>query len=601
MRPIFVLVGILGGVIPALAQTTQLSPFGDLIVVTASLEEEERQELPSSVEVIDHQEIEARQATSIAELLATATGATVLRSGSAGQVTSLFSRGTESDQTLVLWNGVELNNPFFGGFNWAFLPADGVERVEVARGPFSSLYGGDALGGVVQILSRSDKFGTLRVEAGEEGYGRFGLSAGVGLGSGRIDIAGHVRQGEGRFDNEFFDGEELVARGEWEVAPGQSLGLVVRAADADTGIPFSGGLASPRRRISWQERQLALPYRFERGDWQVRAQLSRVTYKNAFRDPDDAFGFTAGDTASEALRARTVAARHQGAGAWIAFGVEWERLEVDDRSVFGSNLRGESQRTGALFAQLRRDIGLVGLEAGLRHDDNSVFGSQTSPRLGVLLRLGRGARLRASYGEAFRAPSIGELFFPLSGNPDLQPETGKSFELGVEQTAGSWRWGLTAFENRLENLIDFDFVSFTNVNVGRARSQGVEVEASYHGDLVSLRWNGTYLEAEDRESGLDLLRRPRESANLVLTLSPGDWVWNLTSRFVGRREDIDPSTFARADNASFVAMDLAVQHRLTERLIPYARIENLLDREYSEVLGFPAPRLTLIGGLALDF
>ncbi len=320
MRQLLALVGILGGVIPAAAQISNPPPVQDIIVVTASLEEAEKQELPSSVEVIDREEIEARQSTNVADLLATATGVTVLRSGAAGQVTSLFSRGTESDQTLVLWNGVELNNPFFGGFNWAFLPADGVERVEVVRGPFSSLYGGDAVGGVVQIISRSEDGARVRIEAGEDGYGRIAVTGGHRLGNGRFDVAGHLRRGDGRFDNEFFDGEELMARGEWRIARNGSLGLVVRAADADTGIPFAGGAAAPRRRISWQERQLAVPFQSEIGDWRVRAQLSWVTYDNAFRDPDDAFGFTAGDTASEALRVRSVASYRRSSGSWVAFG-----------------------------------------------------------------------------------------------------------------------------------------------------------------------------------------------------------------------------------------------------------------------------------------
>ncbi|MEE8138181.1 MAG: TonB-dependent receptor, partial [Thermoanaerobaculia bacterium] len=449
MRQLLALVGILGGVIPTAAQTSQTPPFQEIIVVTASLEEEEKRELPSSVEVIDHEEIEARQSTTVADLVATATGATVMRSGAPGQVTSLFIRGTESDHTLVLWNGVELNNPFFAGFNWAFIPSDGVERVEVERWPFSSLYGGDALGGVVQIISSSEDGARVRLEAGEDGYGRIAVTGGRRLGNGRFDVAGHLRRSDGRFDNEFFDGEELVTRGEWRIARGRSLGFVVRAADAETGIPFTGGLPSPRRRISWRERQLAVPFRAEIGDWRVRAQLSRVTYDSAFRDPEDAFGFTAADTESEALRARSVASYRRSSGSWVAFGAEWERLEVDDRSVFGVNLEGESQRTSAFFAELRRALGPVALELGLRYDDNSAFGSQTSPRLGLLVALGEGIRFRASYGEAFRAPSIGELFFPFSGNPDLEPETSESFELGVEQTLGRWRWGIVAFENRL--------------------------------------------------------------------------------------------------------------------------------------------------------
>ena len=129
----------------------------------------------------------------------------------------------------------------------------------------------------------------------------------------------------------------------------------------------------------------------------------------------------------------------------------------------------------------------------------------------------------------------------------------------------------------------------------------MELEAGWRSDLVRVRWNGTYLEAEDRVRGRDLLRRPRESANLVLTISPSNWRLNLTSRYVGRRDDIDPVTFVRSEVGGFVRLDLAVERRMTSWLTPYARIENLLDREHEEVLGFPAPRMTLVGGLAFGF
>ena len=268
--------------------------FAELLVVTATLEGQTDVELPASIEVIDAAEIAARQATRVVDLLATVAGVSVARSGAPGQVTSLFTRGTESDHTLVLWNGVPLNNPYFGGFNWAFLPTDGVDRVEVVRGPFSSLYGGDALGGVVHILSGEGPAGgggTLRLEAGEDGYSRLGLAAGLRRGAARLDVAGHVRRGDGRFENEFFDGEEVVARADWGLGTDMRLGLVARAGNSDTGIPFSGGSPSLERRIGFQQRELAVPFEAAVGDWSVRARVSRVTYATEFRDPLDAFGF----------------------------------------------------------------------------------------------------------------------------------------------------------------------------------------------------------------------------------------------------------------------------------------------------------------------
>ncbi|MFP5288770.1 MAG: TonB-dependent receptor domain-containing protein, partial [Thermoanaerobaculia bacterium] len=232
---------------------------------------------------------------------------------------------------------------------------------------------------------------------------------------------------------------------------------------------------------------------------------------------------------------------------------------------------------------------------------NDVFGAETSLRAGAVLSLSGSTRLRASYGEAFRAPSLGELFFPFFGNPDLQPETRESWELGLEHEAGGWRFALTGFENHLRNLIDFDPVTFVSINIGRARSRGIEGEVGVKRGIFGALLTGTYQEAEDQDTGLALLRRPEESASLVLTAKPGDWAFNLEGRYVGDRPDLDESTFSRRENPAYTRVDVAVRWRALSWLAPYARVENVTDEEYEQVLLYPAPGRTLIGGVALEF
>ena len=601
MRYALLLAGIVGGSIPVVAQSPAPVVIDENIVVIASLESEAVRQLPASVTIIESPEIEARQSTEVSDLLRVVPGLDVVRSGSPGQVTSLFTRGTDSDSTLVLWNGIELNDPYFGGFNWAFLPTEGVDRVEVVRGPFSSLYGGDALGGVVQIFSANRDGGDVHFEGGSNGYLRGAVSAGTQLGPTRFEVTGHLRRGEGQLDNDFYDSEELMARFEWLMAPGVSLGVVARANDSKTGIPLSGGAPSPNREISWQERQLAIPFRAELGRWQIDARLSAVAYDSAFRDPDDPFGFTASDTESESRRARAVASYAFAPDRWIAFGSEYDRAEVTDSSVYGVSLDGENQSTWAMFGELFHTLGPVTLDLGVRYDDNDVFGSQTSPRLGAIYSISERLRVRGSYGRAFRAPSIGELFFPVTGNPDLQPEINNSVELAVDYAADSWRVGITGFENRLENLIDFDFVAFRNVNVGRAKTRGLELEAGYRTRLLVLRWNATLLDTEDLETGLALLRRPERTSSLVATVYPEPFTVNATLRYVGERADVDPITFVRSVNDGYLRLDLAAAWRVTGWIAPYARIENVADEEYAEALGFPAPGRTFVGGLEVSF
>ena len=382
---------------------------------------------------------------------------------------------------------------------------------------------------------------------------------------------------------------------------GASLGLLVRANDSDTGIPRDGARVSPNRRIAWREREVALPLRFETGRWQLEGQLSRTTFDNAFRDPDDPFGFTSSDTDSESLRGRAVTSVRVRDGLKLSFGSDYERLEVTSSSVFGTNFEGAHQRTWAVFGQASYGHGPLQLELGARRDDNDVYGGQTSARAGAVVALPGGFRVRASYGESFRAPSLGELFFPGSGNPGLRPETGESLEAGLEHEAGSWRAGLTVFENRQRNLIDFEFVTFTNVNIGRARSRGLEGEVAYRKGIFSAELNATYLKAEDLDQKLPLLRRPERSANLELSAQPGNWTLNLTGRYVGDRPDVDPITFARSESPSYARFDFALRRTVLLWLAPYARVENLSDEKYGPALGFPAPGRTWVGGLAVNF
>lgn len=606
MRNAVVLVAVLGGALPISGQSPTPTPqppvsvFRDSVVVSSSLREQEKADSSATVESIDREEIERRQATSISEVLGTLPGMAVVQQGGVGQLTSVFTRGAESDQILVLWNGIELNDPYFGGFNWAFLPTEGVERIEVVRGPYSALYGSDAVGGVVQVLSGGADGGSLRLEGGGDGYGRGAFAWGRSWERVRLDLTAHSQRSDGELDNAFFDSDELTARFDWTLAPGWTVGLLTRGNESESGIPLSGGSASPQRRIAWQERQAAVPIRGRWGAWSLDATLSRVDYDSSFRDPEDAFGFTRSDTESSSERARLVLSRSLGDGFWLAGGGELEQLEVNDSSTFGVNLDAASHENRSLFTQAHGIAGKLRFDLGVRWDDSEAFGSQVSPRLGAVWRFSETTRLRASYGEAFRAPSIGELFFPFSGNPRLEPETAESYELGVEHAADDWRLALTLFDTRQENLIDFDFVTFANVNLGRARSRGVEAELGLRRGGWSVDLNATLLDAEDRVTDEALLRRPDESANLVVTWSGERWTLNAVARYVGERPDVDPVTFSRTTNEAYQTLDLAGSWQASGSFSPYLRLENALDESYEPALGFPAEGRRLVAGLHID-
>jgi vitamin B12 transporter len=453
----------------------------------------------------------------------------------------------------------------------------------------------------VQVLTGGGSGGSVLLEAGDGGHARVAASGRGEVGPARLAAAGHSRQSDGEIDNDSFDSDALMASADFDLGPSVGVGLVARAHDSEVGVPFSGGAATPRRTNSWRAREIALPFDAVLGDWVLEGRLSRVFHDRELHDPDDPSGFTFAGSESTSRRARMVASHRFDDDLWLAVGGEHEEQEVDSGSVFGTDLDGDSQSTRAAFAQLFWAAGAWRFDLGLRHDDHDAFGARTTPRVGVVRRLGKRSRLRAAYGEGFRAPSIGELYFPFSGNPDLLPEESSSVEVGYQLDGRRWSASLTAFENELENLIDFEFVSFRNVNVGRARTRGVELGAARRWDRADLRLQVTQLDAEDLASGLALLRRPEWRASAVAAWRPEEWTFSATAVHTGERADVDPITFLRRPNPAHQRLDLAVRYEGWPRFAPYARVENATDERYAEALGFDAPGRQWIGGVDLRF
>ena len=291
---------------------------------------------------------------------------------------------------------------------------------------------------------------------------------------------------------------------------------------------------------------------------------------------------------------------------WWAGGGEWERVRVTDGGTFGTNLDDARQRTAAAFTELHLERGRLAADLGVRRDDNDAYGGATSPRLGIVVAATPELRVRASYGESFRAPALVELYYPFTGNPDLRPERGRTAEVGVGWQRGAWSVDVATFEARQRDLITYDFVANRNENVGRARSRGVDGELRFRsdirGDQVDLRLGGMRLDAEDRTSGARLRNRPRSTAHLVAIARPGDAVLSAVVSWVGERINVFPEfPYADTVNPAYATLDLAASWELRKGIAPYARLLNALDREYEAVLGFPASGRTLIGGVRLEW
>jgi vitamin B12 transporter len=594
MRTVFVL-SLVVVTSPLLAQSPPAATVREELLVTATLEPQPEERVPGTVDLLSVDEIERRSTGDALDLLRTVPGLAVVQAGSPGKQASVFTRGAASAATLVLWNGVELNDPAFAGFDWSLLSTDGLARIEVVRGPYSALWGSAAMGGVVQLVTRrgGERGGALRLEAGSHDFARASGDGAARFGGLALDLAGHLRTGEGELPNDGYDGGEIVLRAELEPSAASRVGLLVRRNEAEIGLPFDFfGSPSPAREQRFDSTALGLPASFTGERWSVEGALARVESTLALADPDDPFAAAATDARRDSARA--VVRRTVERFGWIAAGGEAERETASTSSAFGPGLDGERAGARALFAQVGASRGRWSAEVGLRRDRHDVFGGATSARGGAAFRVHDRLLVRASLGESFRAPSLGDLYFPGFANPDLEPERGRSLELGAEATFGSVRVGATGFENDFRDLIQFDFATFRPENVGRARARGVEAWIAFRRGGLDLRAGATRLDAEDRATGEPLPRRPEWSGQLVASFARARFAAHAALVGVGERIDVGGVALG-----GYATVDAGASFAWTPRLEPYLRIENLLDRAYEEATGFPAPGRTFALGLAL--
>lgn len=591
----------------------------DELVVTATRTPVALAQMASAADVVSAADLDRRQQSSLLNALGTAPGLPTATSGQGGAATSLFTRGSNSNHTLFLIDGVRFNDANTDYFNLlGGLTLGANERVEIVRGPQSPLHGGTALGGVValdQIRGCGPASGRVVAEAGSHGTAQAGVSAqgAEGVGSYTFSAAG------GRTDNERAD--NAFERGNFALRLDRDLTNAARIGATVRG--FRGLYESPGDRFTndpnnTERESLVLTTVFAEieptehwfiratlaGQWREQQSSNPLPNPNAFGPPGVAT--TTNDRALFDTQATWSGwTRHR-----VTFGTTLERATtVSD----GFGAIDEAQTLLAFFAQdeitLRDDLFLT---LGLRSDDHDTFGRATTGRASLAWIAAPDAlKLRTSYGTAFRPPSFLDLYGTSSfyvGNPDLEPEESKGWDAGFDYTLPGKRGllSVTWFVNRFTNLINFDGTVFPSTvrNVGKARTYGVETSLKVDlGASTRLALAHTWLEAEDESADARLLRRPRNT--LVADLNH-----DLTGRvnigagvsWVVDREDVLPVfPFARVDAEDYVVARFYGRYALAENVGLRIRVENAFDERYESVNGFPSPGVAVYGGIDWSF
>jgi len=603
--------------------STSLGP----VVVTANRLPTPLADVASSITLITADDIAGKQETTLPDLLKDAPGLNVVQSGGPGGQTSVFMRGTNSNHVKVLVDGVDVSDPSTanGTFDFGqFLTSD-IARVEVLRGPQSGLYGSDAIGGVINIVTKQGD-GPPRFTADLEGgsFGAFNQSAGLSGSTGAFHFAADIAHlhsgatpvtpldllgpGEQRVDDSY-DNITAGAKLGYDIASNFDLGLTARYTNTkllftgdnfDTGLPDTTHSEGDTRQ--YQTRGTAhlslLGGRFEQT---LGLAYSSITSTDV--SPEDGTSYSVGNRMKADWQGDVKLAR----GETLVLGAEHQRDAI-------SQPLSASTTIDSGYAELQSNPAPdLNTAVAVRYDANSGFGGQVTYRFApTYLIEATGTRLKASVGTGFKAPTLSERFqnfpsFGFFGNPDLKPESSQGYDIGFEQSLlkdQRLRFGATWYHNTIKNLID-DNASFTSLaNVGRAHTQGVESFIALRPvQTISLRVDYTYTEAEDDILQQQLLRRPRNKWTF-------DVRWQATRQFsleanllsVGSWTDGNRQfTIPRLTARGYTTVDLTAHYDVTQQVTIYGRITNLFDERYENPDGFLRPSRGVFAGVRAKF
>ena len=600
--------------VPAIlaAQTSPPTPptFQDEVVVTANLVASPADEVGSSVTVIGRDEIERRGATSVLDLLRTVPGLEASQGGGAGTVGGVFLRGANSNHTLVLIDGVRVVGTS-AAFDFSGLRADDVERIEILRGPQSTLYGSEAIGGVISITTlqgrsgfhaemdgRAGSYDSHELRASADGGGD-GWDYSVSVADQRTGGLSVASDQRGNVEKDPYTDRSGAARVGFRFLGDGRADVTFRRFETDAALDgFTFGVgptddpnATQQRQVSVGSLQLAKPLA---PWWNLHLTFNASEDATQGKDPDTEFNNYDFSTRLRAVKAQSEI--KLGTGNTLVAGLASERRQGRNRGSYDESLDVDSAYLQDDWSWRSR----LFLTAGLRHDRYSRFGNETTWRTTGSWLTGPSAawKVHGSYGTGFRGPSFDELFFPFLGNTALRPEASRGWDLGVERRFGNGAAsaGVTWFSNRFDDLINFDLSTFTFANIQRASSQGIEATLSLQPRRdLALEAAYTYDETEDRATGRPLARRPRNRLSLLAT-------WDASEKLRGTASVVNVEDRIDADGTemdAYTQVDLRIEYSLRPWLQPYLMIGNLLDQRYEEINGYTSAGFSALVGFRL--
>ncbi|MCG9025040.1 TonB-dependent receptor [Laribacter hongkongensis] len=608
---------VAGGVSLAIGSAFAAAPATDVAetVVTATRTPVQAASLTRDVSVITRDDIARAGPTSLPELLSREAGIEFASNGGDGRQSSLFIRGTNSNQSVVLIDGVRVVSATTGATALEQIPLEQIERIEIVRGPVSGLYGADAIGGVVQVFTRKGRGAPaphLSLAAGNDGTWRVGAGIGGVVGDTSFAVDVTHRTTDGGFsatnrDNFNYNPDEdgyrntaYSVRVSHLLAEGHEVGFnafqAFGRAQYDANQDLTGQINDIQKNRVQANSVYLKNQLTER--WHSTLTLSQAVDRSENFTPRNPWGPDYGrfKTTQDTLTWQNDLAL--GAAGQLTAGYEHQKQKVSSTQEFTVSNR----QNNAVFAGWNGEFGASLLNASLRHDNNSQFGGKTTGTLGYGYRVNEAVKLTANWGTAFRVPTFNDLYWPddgngYVGNPDLKPESSRNAEVGAELSGALGKLKLAAFENRVDDLINgYDCSGgfpCTSSNVNKATIKGVSLTGSTVLAGTTLRGNVNWQDPRDDITDKRLTYRSEWYGTLDVSRPFDQLTLGSTLRVAGSRYADSGNT---KELGGYALVDLYADYALNPTTRLFARVNNAFDRDYTQLAGYnTAGREWLVG------